>query len=74
MPHTREPRLGAYATRGGDLEEGLGRALRLSKIPSRSGDLVCLVGLSLVLLQLGFLYAMYYLLCTPYGILSEYES
>ena len=60
--------------RSGEPEGGLGWGLGPGKVPGRSGGLVCLVGLSLVLLQLGFLYVMYYLLCTPYGILSEHES
>ena len=49
------PCLGARALCGGEPEGGLGWALGPGKVPGRSGGLVCLVGLSLVLLQLGFL-------------------
>ena len=59
---------------GGEHEGGLGQALGPGKVHGKSGGLVCLVGLSLFLLQVGFLYAIYYLLCTPYEILSEHES
>ena len=54
-PPTHGPSLGARALYDGDLGEPLGWALGPSKGPGGLGGLVYLVGISLVLLQLGFL-------------------